>query len=738
MNLAELSHQAAIELASGNYAQAATLYEHLADAEPDNKHHSWAYGLTLLLQHREEEAQSLWMLALMEGDDAQIEQWTTELATVLSTEAERQQQQQQFTVAWALRQYLRELRPIDCDNLMQLLQLSLQLGVSQSIELIEHSIVPLLNSDSGQQVSIHQRLALLRWALEQLPTEPITLTLAAACIADLEEVGCFIEALMETAIELAHARHRPDLAIQYANLCLEIYPNELSTLSHLSTFQQRNGQHAEGIETAKQWCLLAQTLPEQVFGAFLLLSAYLQTGDYWNDIFTLFDLQQNLILELTEPPLQPLDQTTTMRLMTTTFFQPYLRDDLAQNRRIQNRLFQLCQAGVRSYAADQAQRYEQGLAQRPRPAVGDRPLKIGYLTHCFQRHSVGWLARWLVQHHNRDRVQVYGYLWNFHPRPHDQLQQWYLNHLDEVRTFERDGLPIAEQIYRDEIDILIDLDSITADIACEVMALKPAPVQVTWLGWDASGMPAIDYFIVDPYVVPDDADQHYAEKLWRLPQTYLAVDGFEVGVPTLRRADLEVPDDAVIYMSSQSSYKRHPATVRCQMEIIKAVPNSYFLIKGITEENPVQDYFCQIAAEVGVSRDRLRFLSVVAKEEEHRANLSIADVVLDTYPYNGATTTMETLWMGIPLVTRMGNHFSSRNSYTMLVNAGIDTGIARTDAEYIEWGIRYGTDAALRQQVAMALRRSRQTAPLWNAKAFTNEMENAYEGMWQRYQARNI
>jgi predicted O-linked N-acetylglucosamine transferase (SPINDLY family) len=113
--------------------------------------------------------------------------------------------------------------------------------------------------------------------------------------------------------------------------------------------------------------------------------------------------------------------------------------------------------------------------------------------------------------------------------------------------------------------------------------------------------------------------------------------------------------------------------------------------------------------------------------------LAIADVVLDTYPYNGATTTLETLWMGIPLVTRVGEHFSSRNSYTMMVNAGITEGISWTNEEYVEWGVRFGKEPELRKQVAWKLWKSRQTAPLWNAKAFTQEMEKAYQQMWQGY-----
>jgi predicted O-linked N-acetylglucosamine transferase (SPINDLY family) len=211
------------------------------------------------------------------------------------------------------------------------------------------------------------------------------------------------------------------------------------------------------------------------------------------------------------------------------------------------------------------------------------------------------------------------------------------------------------------------------------------------------------------------------------------VDGFEVGAPSLRREDLDIESDAVVYLSTQRGYKRHLDTARLQMKIIKEVPNSYFLIKGDADEKSIKNLFTKIAEEIGVDSDRLRFLPTVPIEAIHRANLGIADVVLDTYPYNGATTTLETLWMCVPLVTRVGEQFAARNSYTMMMNAGITEGIAWTDEEYVEWGIRLGKDAALRQEISWKLRQSRQTSPLWNGKQFTREMEKAYEQMWASY-----
>jgi predicted O-linked N-acetylglucosamine transferase (SPINDLY family) len=123
---------------------------------------------------------------------------------------------------------------------------------------------------------------------------------------------------------------------------------------------------------------------------------------------------------------------------------------------------------------------------------------------------------------------------------------------------------------------------------------------------------------------------------------------------------------------------------------------------------------------------------MVPSSAEHRANLTIADVVLDTYPYNGATTTLETLWMGLPIVTRVGQQFAARNAYALMMNAGIEIGIAWSDREYVDWGIKLGSDQKLRQKVSWQLLQSRRDQPLWDSKQFTKEMEAAYGQMWQQ------
>jgi predicted O-linked N-acetylglucosamine transferase (SPINDLY family) len=402
----------------------------------------------------------------------------------------------------------------------------------------------------------------------------------------------------------------------------------------------------------------------------------------------------------------------------------YLKDDLVGNRWLTNQLAKVFQEAVRK-------RFNQVTIDSQRPKDVNKKLNIGYIANTLRRHSVGFLSRWLIHYHQRDDFNIHLYLVN--QVEDDITEQWFKN-----KVYKYDNLPanpqiIAEKINQDNIDILVDLDSITNDNTCRVMALKPAPIQVTWLGLDAAGIPAIDYFIVDDLVLEKNAQEFYQEKLWRLPNCYLSVDGFEIGTPTLTRQDLNIPAEAITYLTLQVGLKRNPATIRLQMQIIKAVPNSYLLIKGAGSEKLIKDLFISIAKEEGIDENRLRFLSGVAKEEIHRANLQIADVVLDTYPYSGATTTLETLWMGIPVVTKVGQQWASRNSYTFMTYAGISEGIAWSDEEYIQWGIKLGMDEELRKKIALQLQASRQTAPLWNARQFTKDVENAYRQMWQIY-----
>lgn len=715
----------------GNYARAAELFEEAIAANPTEVSHYWHLGLMLLLQEQEAEAQMVWALVLSESDPEEVEHQTGQLIEVLQAEAQGQEAGGGDRKAWLIRHYIKELAPENLDNLLRIIPLSIRLENLASDEGILAQIITLLQTEQFLPADESELLQVLQQILEAAPTHPEAIAFVEALLArGVDSQSIYEIILHQTAQFINQQNLSPAEIIKYAEFCWRLDPTNRAVLASLAGLYQNVGNYTESIKQAQHLLDSAETIEERLKGYYLILKSLLNMGGSWQPAAEVAREYRELLGELMESN-TPIEANFFLELMGTLSFPSYLRDEPENTHQFRNRFAEFYQKTVKKYLNREEELYKKrgvstGGEQR------SKVLRIGYLSSCFYRHSVGWLSRWLLKYHDGDRFEVHAYSLRV-KEDNLQTQIARITNFTDLSSV-KSPVEIAEAICGDNIDVLVDLDSLTHRLISPVLALKPAPIQVTWLGSDASGLPAVDYFIADSYVLPASAGEYYRAKIWRLPQVYVAVDGFEVGVPTRRRDELGIPDDAVVYFSGQTGYKRNPENARSQLQIIKEVPNSYFLVKSsIADEASVKRFFEGIAAEVGVESDRLRFLPQVASEEIHRANLAIADVVLDTYPYNGATTTLETLWMGIPLVTRVGEQFAARNSYTMMKNVGVTEGIAWTDEEYVQWGIRLGKDAGLRQEIYGKLWRSRQTSPLWNAEQFTREMEQAYQQMWENY-----
>jgi len=725
--------------AAQDYSGAEQCYRHAIELEPAIRSYYWPLGLALLLQGEEAEAQVVWMTALMDCDTETTHSGLAELVQILDAEAKHQESHDNSSLAWVIRQHIYELSSEDIYNRFKIVILESRLKTLTAERLLDLSLVDAFGSITAPEESQSDLLLeTLQAVLEWNPTHPTVLECLSLASTYLEPSSLRNRILIKAFKQAAHTWKSWDTAVQIAEICLQLNSMNLTVLEELAAFYQNIHHYERGIQIAHRYLSLAHSPIDQIYAKYLILRGVTASGGRRDNFLPDLTDYTNMLGSLSLDDVPDVSDRDIRKLFSSVFLLPYIKDDLRENRATTNRTTQICQAIMRAdpdTGVDSSSKYkltEHQFNQR-KTQVSSRPLRIGYLSRCLRTHSVGWLARWLIQHHCRDRVRVHTYHIQYAVEMPDPLEDWYMHQADQAYQIEAKAEAIADQIHKDEIDILVDLDSITIPITCQVLALKAAPIQLTWLGWDASGLPAVDYFIADPYVLPSDAQNYYKETIWRLPQTYIAVDGFEVGIPNLRRNTLDIPGDAIVYLSNQTGYKRHPDTVRLQMQILRNVPNSYFLIKGKADQEAVRQLFNQIAEEEGVSSNRLRFLPLVNSEADHRANLGIADVVLDTYPYNGATTTLETLWMGIPLVTRVGQQFAARNSYTMMVNAGITEGIAWTDEEYVDWGVRLGTDQPLRDQVTWKLIQSRKTAPLWNGRQFAQDMEDAYQQMWALY-----
>jgi predicted O-linked N-acetylglucosamine transferase (SPINDLY family) len=705
----------------GEYPQFIQELEASIQVNPNKLLNYWYLGLAYLLQKEEETAQLIWLSAVAEHEAEDSGEVLFSLTQVLATEAQRLTSLEQYHEAWAIRHHIHEFAPQNLENLLKLIDLEIKLEEFIETFLEEFGIIDLLNSEVA--ADIEKDLVVNTFdRVIQYPSDE-ALAFAEACLPYFNSQLEWVEKLIDTAETYANERLQNNFAIALIKLCLKYAPDNITALGYLPKFYTDCNNYKEALEAAHEFYKFSKTPDELFFANCILLRALSRQGD-WNEIPSVASRLRKIINNLIEAQSTQLSLNLIRYLIVTTGLYLYLKDDISGNRKIHNQVSQLFLKNINANASTIVK------APSCKLEPSKRRLKIGYIASTLRNHSVGWLSRWLFQHHNHEEFEIY--IYSLHQRPGNNFfENWFANQADQVRFLPRDFTASVQIIREDELDILIDLDSTTLDQTCTIMAFKPAPIQATWLGYDASGLPTIDYFIADPYVLADDAQAYYQEKIWRLPSTYIAVAGFESDVPTLHRSALEIPQDAVTFWSSQSGVKLNPDIIRLQMKILKNVPNSYFLLKGFGDPSVLNTFISKIADDEGVSLDRLRFLPRSENEYIHRANLQIADVVLDTYPYNGATTTLETLWAGIPLVTRVGQQFSARNSYAFMMNVGVTEGIAWTDEEYVEWGTRLGQDETLRQQITWKLKQSRHTSPLWNPKQFTLEMENAYREMWE-------
>jgi predicted O-linked N-acetylglucosamine transferase (SPINDLY family) len=684
----------------------------------------WYLGISYLLAGREEDAQSAWFVPFAGANETELAIYTNELLVILEQEANYRSQVSELEIEWLIRQQIWTIKPERIENILRLIVLANALDQLTLELLIEWQVDELLETvlkGSIEDIALAQTIGALT---KSLRTE-LSLNIIKSCLNLAGDIRyMIIPELVGTAFRLFHQQNLGLFAVRLLEVCQSVLPEDLNVCQVLTGLYSGVNFHSQAIASAEYYARLATNNFDRLFGSYLIQRSYLSAGNWYNYQARL-DHHRELLIKFIAESSPDLPKIQQQHLIISSFFSPYIEDNPRINKPLHNQLAAIYQNSLKPLIFKTE--FEK-LSLAKKTGV----LRIGYLASTLKEHSVGWLSRWLFHYHDRESFQIFNYCIN---QSHQNKfnQKWFRDKVDVHYYFNGNAEEIAVQIKVDEIDILIDLDSLTFDLSCLVMAYKPAPVQVTWLGWDASGIPAIDYFIADPFVLPDHAQEYYQEKIWRLPQTYLAVDGFEVGIPTLNRRDLNIPDDAIIYFSSQGGYKRHPDNIRCQMRIIKAVPNSYFLIKGKSDAETIQNFFDKIAEEEDVSLDRLRFLDSVPDEYTHRANLAIADIVLDTFPYNGATTTLETLWMGIPMVTQVGEQFAARNSYTFMLNAGITEGIAWNEQEYVEWGVKLGLDRELRSKVHDQLRSGRNTAPVWNARQFTRDLEQAYREMWDRH-----
>ncbi len=361
------------------------------------------------------------------------------------------------------------------------------------------------------------------------------------------------------------------------------------------------------------------------------------------------------------------------------------------------------------------------------PAVPGRRIRIGYLSSDLFTHATAFLAVELFERHDRSRFETFAYSFSIEDgSPMRTRLKGAFEHFVEVGQLT--NLEAAQRIRADSIDILVDLKGYTRGCRTEILALRPAPVQVNYLGYPGTmGAPFIDYIIGDKVVTPLDAQPLYDERIVQLPGSYQPNDRQRVIAPeTPSRAECELPDGAFVFCCFNNTYKITPALFEIWMRLLDAVPDS---VLWLFEANEIaRDNLQYEAGGHGIDPARIIFapkMDLAAHLARHRH----ADLFLDTQPYNAHTTASDALWAGVPIVTCPGESFAGRVAASLLHAVGLPELVTDTLADYEALALALAQDPARLAAVKAKLAAARDTAPLFDAAAYAAGIEAAYQRM---------
>jgi protein O-GlcNAc transferase len=365
---------------------------------------------------------------------------------------------------------------------------------------------------------------------------------------------------------------------------------------------------------------------------------------------------------------------------------------------------------------------------------GRRRLRIGYVSPDFCEHPVSFFLEPVLRHHDRSRVEVFCYANGI--RNDDVTKRlkglavaWRDISLKPNRT-------VRELVREDAIDILVDLAGHTSRNRLTLFTPRAAPVQVTYLGHpNTTGVETMDYRLTDALADPPSMTETYhSEELFRLPRCFLAYAAPE-NAPAVAPAPF-VRKGHVTFGSFNNAAKVNPRTVAAWSRILREVPGSRLLLKNFSLSNPISKrYFAEMLTGEGIAAERFDLLDSIPELASHLDLYGEIDVALDTFPYNGTTTTCEALWMGVPVVGLAGPAHVSRVGVSLLHAVGLSSLVGRDEDEYVRIAVEFGNDPERLQELRTGLRERLQASELGDAAGLTRAIEDAYGQMWGRWVA---
>ena len=373
------------------------------------------------------------------------------------------------------------------------------------------------------------------------------------------------------------------------------------------------------------------------------------------------------------------------------------------------------------------------LIEKHRHRAGERPkkLRIGYVSSDLRNHAIGFIMAEMFEHHDRSKFEVFAYYCGI---PHedalkDRIQAT-IDHWIDIRDMSDEAA--AQRILDDGIDILVDVNGYTKDARTKVFSMRPAPIIVNWLGYPGSmGSPYHHYIIADEWIIPEENERYFSEKVLRLP-CYQPNDRKRLISPHRpTRADVGLPENAFVFCSFNGVQKISRFTFDRWMQILSSVPDSVlWLLEGNHET--IKDRLREAATARGVAAERIVFAPKAANPD-HLARYPLADLFLDNSPYGAHVTASDALWMGVPIVTFPGRGFASRVCSGLVRAAGIPEMVCATPDEFVKKAIWLAQHRDELLKIKQKLADSRDRCTLFDTGLLVQHLEKLYDGMWEDF-----
>ena len=362
--------------------------------------------------------------------------------------------------------------------------------------------------------------------------------------------------------------------------------------------------------------------------------------------------------------------------------------------------------------------------------LAGRRIRVGYISSDLREHAIGYLMAELFEVHDRSKIEVFAYYCGKDPQGGitDRIKA-VVEHWVDITGM--DDATAARQIAADGVDILVDVNGLTRHARTAVFARRPAPIQVNWLGFPGSmGTPYHQYIIADDWIIPEESEVYYSEKVLRLP-CYQPNDRKRVVAERPTRASVGLPDDAFVFCCFNGAQKFTHFHFDRWLEILRRAPGSVLWLLEVDAE--VNERLAAYAEARGIAPGRLVFAPKMPNPH-HLSRYALADLFLDTTPYGAHTTASDSLWLGVPVLTLSGRSFAARVCGSLVRAAGLPEMICDTAEAYVERAVALATDPAEIKALKAKLEANRTTCVLFDMNLLVERLEALYADMCRAHQ----